>query len=584
MKKMILLALVSSSLLFADDPGTVVFPLLRVGFGARAAALGESFVGAMNDGASLWWNPGSMGFMDHSEVFATYHIWFEDFKDQYAGVAWTTRKGIFGLGFTNSGVGNIEYWNSNNDQIGTGFTSQNAWILALAYSKKIQRNLSMGTAYKLLRERIAETSQIGFVFDFGLNYLARKDVNFGLVLRNLGSMKYGDEGYQLPAELRIGGVFCPYYPDYIFVDLSLVSRTGLLLHLGNEIWVKDMLALRIGYKATHQENKLTFGIGTKYRGFHFDYAFAGYGILGATHRIWLSKEWGRLIPLGSILLKILDAETKKPILASIEFGKPILKKVVTDSITGTCKKKDVPIGEVSVKVAKNKYYPKEDVVKIEPDVIALKVIELKRIPLGTIEGKVVDVKTKKPVLAKITYKGIFEGETYADTLKGGIYSIPRLESGKYLVKVIPQLPGYFSQEETLMVNPGALLVKEFELIKKGEVIVLRGVNFETGKATLLPVSFEILDQAGKILKDNPKLKVEIAGHTDNIPIKTPEFPSNLTLSQSRANAVREYLIKKFGIEPEQLIARGYGETLPIASNRKAEGRAQNRRVEFKVLE
>jgi outer membrane protein OmpA-like peptidoglycan-associated protein len=234
-------------------------------------------------------------------------------------------------------------------------------------------------------------------------------------------------------------------------------------------------------------------------------------------------------------------------------------------------------------VNKAKYYSKEDAVLVEADLTKTRVIKLTRIPPGTISGKILNVKTLKPVAAKIIYKGVFSGETFADTLTGGMYTIPRLEAGRYYLKVEPSLTGFIGQEDTLMVEPGALLVKNFELIKKGEVIVLKGINFETGKATLLEESFPALDHAGKILVDNPTLIVEIAGHTDNVKIKTPEFPNNQKLSQARANSVRDYLIKKFTINPDRLAAKGYGDLQPVVSNKTAEGKAQNRRVEFKVI-
>lgn len=584
MKKTIILSIITMAVISAQNYGTSVMPLLRVGFGARAAALGESFTAARNDGACLWWNPGSLGFTNRSEVFATYHRWFQDFNDQYAGINYATRKGVFGLGFVYSWVGGIDEWDENNLPVADTTGSQNTWILQLGYGKKISPKLSLGAGFKFLSDKIVDQSGSGFAFDLGTNINPIPKVNLGLVLRNVGpTMKYDATGYPLPTEIRMGAVFGPFYQNSIFLDLSAVAGSGFLAHFGDEYWIKEILALRIGFKADHQVNKLTFGAGAKIKGFHIDYTFAGYNILGATHRIWLSKEFGELIPLGNLTLSVIDEKTQKPIPASIVLDKPINRTVQTDSLTGVYKLRDVPIGEFKIKVNKNKYYSKEDAVLVEADLTRTRIIKLTRIPPGTISGKILNVKTLKPVAAKIIYKGVFSGETYADTLTGGMYTIPRLEAGRYYLKVEPSLTGFIGQEDTLMVEPGALLVKNFELIKKGEVIVLKGINFETGKATLLEESFPTLDHAGKILVDNPTLIVEIAGHTDNVKIKTPEFPNNQKLSQARANSVRDYLIKKFTINPDRLAAKGYGDIQPVASNKTAEGKAQNRRVEFKVI-
>jgi len=110
-------------------------------------------------------------------------------------------------------------------------------------------------------------------------------------------------------------------------------------------------------------------------------------------------------------------------------------------------------------------------------------------------------------------------------------------------------------------------------------VVLRGVNFETNSATLTPQSKPVLDEVAKGLKEHPRLKVEIQGHTDS----TGASAYNLGLSQRRADSVREYLESQ-GIPAAQLTTKGYGETQPVASNATREGRLQNRRVVMHVLE
>ena len=103
------------------------------------------------------------------------------------------------------------------------------------------------------------------------------------------------------------------------------------------------------------------------------------------------------------------------------------------------------------------------------------------------------------------------------------------------------------------------------------------VFFETGQARIRTVSHPLLNEVALALKDNAKIRVEIQGHTDS----QGNDALNLKLSQRRADAVRIYLIKK-GITSDRMVARGHGETVPIADNRTAAGRAQNRRVEFVI--
>ena len=108
--------------------------------------------------------------------------------------------------------------------------------------------------------------------------------------------------------------------------------------------------------------------------------------------------------------------------------------------------------------------------------------------------------------------------------------------------------------------------------------VLVGVNFEFNSAQLTPQSYPILFYAVQNLNDNPDIKVEIQGHTDNI--GSDQY--NLKLSEKRAQTVRDYLVAK-GIDPSRLTVKGYGESMPVADNNTTEGRALNRRIEFKVL-
>ena len=116
-----------------------------------------------------------------------------------------------------------------------------------------------------------------------------------------------------------------------------------------------------------------------------------------------------------------------------------------------------------------------------------------------------------------------------------------------------------------------------EKIKKAFNLALRGVQFETDKAIIKTVSYSILDNIAEIMHENPAFELDIVGHTDNV--GSAEY--NLDLSERRAYAVRQYLINK-RIDGSRLTSAGEGLTKPIATNATAEGRTQNRRVEFVV--
>ena len=104
-----------------------------------------------------------------------------------------------------------------------------------------------------------------------------------------------------------------------------------------------------------------------------------------------------------------------------------------------------------------------------------------------------------------------------------------------------------------------------------------GLFFNTGSAVIKEESYTVLNAVVKVMQENPSYKLNIDGHTDN----TGDAESNMSLSQKRADAARTYIIEK-GIAADRLKATGYGITKPAADNSTAEGRAQNRRVEFNI--
>jgi len=115
--------------------------------------------------------------------------------------------------------------------------------------------------------------------------------------------------------------------------------------------------------------------------------------------------------------------------------------------------------------------------------------------------------------------------------------------------------------------------------RRVERVVLQSVHFEFDRSRLTPLGRRVLDEAAQKLKDDPRLTVEIEGHTDSIGTEL----YNLGLGQRRAEVVKGYLVLRHQVEATRMTAVSYGESRPIADNRTAEGRALNRRVEFKVL-
>lgn len=111
-----------------------------------------------------------------------------------------------------------------------------------------------------------------------------------------------------------------------------------------------------------------------------------------------------------------------------------------------------------------------------------------------------------------------------------------------------------------------------------QFFTLDNLHFASGQATILKSSYKELAELVDYLNFKPMLRIEISGHTDS----DGDEQANLTLSQKRAVAVKNYLIKR-GIKGSRIIVKGYGETRPVADNSTEEGKAKNRRTEVRVL-
>ncbi len=172
------------------------------------------------------------------------------------------------------------------------------------------------------------------------------------------------------------------------------------------------------------------------------------------------------------------------------------------------------------------------------------------------------------------YQGISNDEgKFSFRLPGGdkyeIYVLGFSDSTNTNVLDIPALKPNTSYKTAFEVDIEFLPAKSF---------VLEDVNFETGKAFLKPESFVALDELVAYLNRKDDDRIEIGGHTDNVgkPAK------NQLLSLERSKTVMAYLISK-GIDTSRLVSKGYGMTKPIATNKTAEGKAQNRRTEVTIL-
>ncbi|MDP4282164.1 MAG: OmpA family protein [Bacteroidota bacterium] len=201
------------------------------------------------------------------------------------------------------------------------------------------------------------------------------------------------------------------------------------------------------------------------------------------------------------------------------------------------------------------------------------------------KGIVYDKDTKKRLGARFELLDLDAGTTVitssSDPLSGEfLLTLPA--NRNYMLNVSKE--GYLFYSDHFEMKDEASITRPFlkdiplQPIKVGVSVILKNIFFDTDKFDLKPESIMELQRLLDLLKKNPKIKIEISGHTDNV--GTPEY--NITLSRNRAKAVYDYLIQQ-GIPAGRLSYQGYGLTKPIDTNDTPEGRANNRRTEFRVV-
>ncbi len=207
-------------------------------------------------------------------------------------------------------------------------------------------------------------------------------------------------------------------------------------------------------------------------------------------------------------------------------------------------------------------------------------------PVTYVKGVVKDRDSKRPLGARFELIDLSTSQTVVESRSDRV-------SGEFLV-CLPvghdyglnvSKDGYLFHSEnfslTTMADEGKPYRMNVELqpIEFGKSVVLRNIFFETGSFDLKPESTAELEKLLAFMEQNPKIRIEIGGHTDNV----GQRQDNQVLSENRANAVRLYLQDK-GIDAARMTHKGYADMEPVDTNDTAEGRARNRRTEFKVTE
>ena len=280
-----ILILTPGLICYANGPGTTTANFLKIGVGARAAGMGEAFTAVASDGTSLYWNPAGLTQLKIKEISATYNSWFEEIKQGYLSLTFPTARGTMGLGTNYVDMGGLEGRDVEGNPTGD-FTASDTHVF-VGYARKLEKS-SWGLTVGWLQDVIKENRKDTFLANIGLLYPASDRFTLGVVAQNIGS-KLGRD--PLPLTFKVGAA-SKLRALTLAVDLTKPQDNEIYYCLGAEWWLRNVLALRVGYKTNQDIGQgLTAGIGYRFGRICLDYAYVPYGDLGDTHRISLGMKF-----------------------------------------------------------------------------------------------------------------------------------------------------------------------------------------------------------------------------------------------------------------------------------------------------
>lgn len=284
---------------------------LRLGGGARPMAMGEAYVGLADDISAMYFNPAGLARMEFPEIISMSNYWLADTRQIIAGFAVPTELGVFGIGYSGLGSGDIQGYDQNGAV--TSAFNTNSSSVNLSFGKRLDPNWSWGIGLKSVAERLADSNASTYALDAGLQYRVNKNVMVGAALLNYGSgLTFITEQANLPTSYRVGAaVNTNLFNEEIAFTSDIVSYPeGPQLNLGMEYLIGDLLAVRGG----SANGGLRAGLGVLANLFSFDYAYRSSEDLGAAHQLSISLIFGA------------PERAKELTLKSMALGKAYLKE------------------------------------------------------------------------------------------------------------------------------------------------------------------------------------------------------------------------------------------------------------------
>ncbi|MDA3861899.1 MAG: PorV/PorQ family protein [Melioribacteraceae bacterium] len=298
MKKILVIALLSVTTIFAQNAGSSGVSFLKNGFGARNIAMSDLGVVGVNDLTALNYNPALLAYYKNPQIMLTHNQSIQDMSTQLVGASFSLFGLPFAIGVNNTAVNDIEV-RTIASEIPQSHFNAHYMFGSISTGFKVYDKVSFGITTKYIYENLFSNEAGGFAFDFGLSYKNIIDgLDFGASLKNIGSLsELKTEATVLPTDFRIGAAYSMNIKS-INSELNVIGGVQKYLdtddthiHTGAEVFYDNLIAVRLGYVTGYDPKSLSAGFGVNWEGINFDYAFTPYSFnsyrLGSAHTISL---------------------------------------------------------------------------------------------------------------------------------------------------------------------------------------------------------------------------------------------------------------------------------------------------------
>lgn len=559
---------------FSDSVSTTSAQFLEIPAGVRGAGMGDTFSAIADDISTTYWNTAGLAQLESFEVNLLHVSYFESTNYEFAGIAIPIKPGST-LGLTSS-FDFIPSFNSTNNPSATP-GSANDLAIELGFGQTFGDNFALGIGGKYISSNLVSYSATGEAVDAGLLlYTARKDLTFGLSVQNVGQVssfsQYSTQE-KLPLVYRAGLAY-RFQPrkstNFVLgIDIEKPIDSDPVVHTGGELWLgsKNLsVAIRGGYSFNSLNQDLggitgaSLGAGLKVNPFEFDYAYVPFGALGDTQRFSLTYRFGNELPE--------PVEEKKSVSVQIQ-------PQIEDIKTGSLKQATFDIKPMARTDIKN---------------WTLEITDPKGNIIRSYTGKGVPPKQiawdGKDTNGNIVTGGIFANYNFRTVdVKGQqvVATEPIFKVGQVSGRENPVMASAAAETGAAMVelqeNSVPTLSPSTQPLGLSGVIKVPSVSFNDRSSKLGNNFFTYLDQVAKMIRKYPNARVYIEGHSYD----EGSEEENLQISQNRADSVLRYLIEKGKVSPENIYARGHGDSAPLDTSDTEVAHFRNRRVDIVIL-